>query len=671
MHKTVSQRSSELWPRWSAGSISELRQRANASYNRGDPYIAAPRSPWGGQGGAFCQASFPVRPFRQHSQRPASSWSARSLLSVCGLWSSRPLNCPCSRLGKRHASCRARYGGPELDVDAFVDSYDSDEYEWEDEDFLPVARTRRRRRFLARAQQQPASSRGSSKGAPQDLPLPNAQQVADAQQDQQWSSIRGQVTETTLARLAAVGLWLWHALLLVPKETVLAVKVTLAGAAGMMRSTADAGVQRMASQADQARLAAERSAAAKERASASIDEADDVMPDDLWGRLQYLWDRPPVKRLRLTISMAQWSVRLPALLALLATQVGLLASQVSLPMLAPLLLGTGMLLRSIKQNASYLFPRLGVVVVLLWAIWFANSVIQSTAVYLRRQGAVDHRVSGAIITTSECVSLLSAAVCILSMLGINVSGLLLPAGIALAFAAKDLSHNFLAGFFLFAVQPFKLGDRVAVSYSSPAAAGMQSAGWFEGTCEKVDLRYTIIKDGARRLYMPNSAFITREFIVLEDPGKELAKRGAVERRTHIGHGKLVGQSRYPPSGRDSADWGPSADAWRGQRHYPHDAQSAAGDVGPSRHNGQVHGSSELPADDWRGSGHNGYSPEVADGALRNAPSPSGMPPVHYSPDPWQQQAETISRCAVPGAEAKFTASQRPVLPYKQVVLSRW
>ena len=31
------------------------------------------------------------------------------------------------------------------------------------------------------------------------------------------------------------------------------------------------------------------------------------------------------------------------------------------------------------------------------------------------------------------------------MIGVNVSGLLLPAGIALAYAAKDLSHNFLAG----------------------------------------------------------------------------------------------------------------------------------------------------------------------------------------------------------------------------------
>lgn len=43
------------------------------------------------------------------------------------------------------------------------------------------------------------------------------------------------------------------------------------------------------------------------------------------------------------------------------------------------------------------------------------------------------------------------------MLGVNVSALLLPAGIAAAVAAKDLSHNFLAGAFLMIVQPFRCG----------------------------------------------------------------------------------------------------------------------------------------------------------------------------------------------------------------------
>ena len=59
--------------------------------------------------------------------------------------------------------------------------------------------------------------------------------------------------------------------------------------------------------------------------------------------------------------------------------------QVSLPMLAPLLLGTGMMLRSIRSNASIIFPRLCVMVVLLWMLWFANSVVQNTVFYLRRQ----------------------------------------------------------------------------------------------------------------------------------------------------------------------------------------------------------------------------------------------------------------------------------------------
>lgn len=249
-----------------------------------------------------------------------------------------------------------------------------------------------------------------------------------------------------------------------------------------------------------------------------MEEMQRDLPDDTWGKLLWLWDRPPVQRLRLTISMANLSIRLPALMALIATQVGLLASQVSLPMLAPLLLGTGMLMRSIKTNASFLLPRIGVLVVLLWMLWFANSVVQNTVAYLRKQKALDDRLAGGIITVSECTALLVALVVLLSMLGVNVSALLLPAGIAVAIAAKDLSHNFLAGFFLFVVQPFKLGDRLAIS-STAANNGIgfgNGPSWFEGVCEKVDLRYTVVRQGRRRLVIPNSTFLTREFMIVEE-----------------------------------------------------------------------------------------------------------------------------------------------------------
>lgn len=77
-------------------------------------------------------------------------------------------------------------------------------------------------------------------------------------------------------------------------------------------------------------------------------------------------------------------------MALVATQIGLLSTSLSLPMLAPLLLGTGMLLRSIRTNASLVFPRIGLLVVLLWLLWFANSVIQNTVAYLRKQVSAPH-----------------------------------------------------------------------------------------------------------------------------------------------------------------------------------------------------------------------------------------------------------------------------------------
>jgi hypothetical protein len=81
----------------------------------------------------------------------------------------------------------------------------------------------------------------------------------------------------------------------------------------------------------------------------------------------------------------------------------------------------------------------------------------------------------------------------------------------------------LAGLYLVLVQPFRLGDKVAVSCSLPTSQAGNSSGsssrsgaggfmgpgssssgsggsglgsvqgWFEGVCEKVDLRYTVLR----------------------------------------------------------------------------------------------------------------------------------------------------------------------------------
>ena len=52
--------------------------------------------------------------------------------------------------------------------------------------------------------------------------------------------------------------------------------------------------------------------------------------------------------------------------------------------------------------------------------------------------------SGARMIT-ECSTLLLAGIVMLSMLGINVNALLLPAGVVLAIASRDLLQNLIAG----------------------------------------------------------------------------------------------------------------------------------------------------------------------------------------------------------------------------------
>lgn len=52
------------------------------------------------------------------------------------------------------------------------------------------------------------------------------------------------------------------------------------------------------------------------------------LPEGFWSRLHYLWERPVVKSVRITMSVANWGVRIPAIAALILTQGGLIVSQV-------------------------------------------------------------------------------------------------------------------------------------------------------------------------------------------------------------------------------------------------------------------------------------------------------------------------------------------------------
>lgn len=72
------------------------------------------------------------------------------------------------------------------------------------------------------------------------------------------------------------------------------------------------------------------------------------------------------------------------------------------------------------------------------------------------------------------------------MQGVNVSGLLLPAGVVAAIASRDLSHNFLAGFFLMMVQPFRQARHKGVQFVLSGQDGLaHMAPWIDGPYKKL------------------------------------------------------------------------------------------------------------------------------------------------------------------------------------------
>eukprot|EP00884_Botryococcus_braunii_P000444 jgi/Botrbrau1/103/Bobra.0022s0092.1 len=306
----------------------------------------------------------------------------------------------------------------------------------------------------------------------------------------------------------------------VPRDALAAVQATSVETAAVFSKAATKSFHKVREAAAEAARAAQKSAAAEKlkQAQERLGQATAELPEGVWAKIAWVWDFPPVKSLRITITAAQWGMHLPTLLALIAAQWSVIFAHVSPTMLAPLLFGAPMLLRSVYTNASIIFPRIGVTAMVLWVLWSANGILQSAVYNLRLQGKIDYRLSSTIITCTEILSMITALIILLSMFGINVSALILPAGVAVAFASKDLVLNFLAGFFLLAVQPFKVGDSIGLNVSVGGADASFGNTYFEGNCCKVDLRFTHIRRGRERLVVPNATFLTKPFVVVEEGG---------------------------------------------------------------------------------------------------------------------------------------------------------
>lgn len=66
-------------------------------------------------------------------------------------------------------------------------------------------------------------------------------------------------------------------------------------------------------------------------------------------------------------------------------------------------------MRSIQANASFIIPRLGLMVVLLWVLWFVTHVIQTTWMVLRNQ--VGGHKAGSIRTNQKVATAFDTVLC--------------------------------------------------------------------------------------------------------------------------------------------------------------------------------------------------------------------------------------------------------------------
>ncbi|GAQ86384.1 mechanosensitive ion channel [Klebsormidium nitens] len=312
--------------------------------------------------------------------------------------------------------------------------------------------------------------------------------------------------------------------------------------------------------------------------------------EEPWETIKRWWNNPAFFRFRVSLSMANLTMALPAFIARVSAMYPtfvaglhsqLLTSQLSLPIMAPLLFGGGIAFKAIMSNLGFVLPRLAMAGGVLWILWATNYAMQEAIAHLRNNGAIDRRISNVLVLTVELVASTIGLVTILSSVGVRISSLLLPGFAAVALAGKDVWHNYFAGFFLFAAQPFRPGDSVALlcgaGVAPPSPTSAVPPGWFEGVCESVDLRYTVLRNGRQRLLVPNAHFVNREFLVT-DAGP-VVTRAPPTARTDSPRGVKNGRAKGTPGGTNGPPGMP------GQKVSPNGQDKRGGFMPTSSSNG--------------------------------------------------------------------------------------
>jgi small conductance mechanosensitive channel len=157
-------------------------------------------------------------------------------------------------------------------------------------------------------------------------------------------------------------------------------------------------------------------------------------------------------------------------------------------------------------QATVLFtPRLLASLGILLGFWIVAIALQGIIMRIAVLRRVPREVTTMMRQTVKAGMLALGVVTALGTSGFNVTGLVAGlglTGLVIGFGLKDALANVVAGALILGYRPFHIDDRISL-------AG------FEGAVIDIDLRYTTLHAGDRRILVPNSIVLTNAISVLE------------------------------------------------------------------------------------------------------------------------------------------------------------
>ena len=158
---------------------------------------------------------------------------------------------------------------------------------------------------------------------------------------------------------------------------------------------------------------------------------------------------------------------------------------------------------AVWKEVLLFLPRLPVSAALLLAFWIGGRVVQGIIFRLGALRRVDANVVSFLGRMSRLALITLGTIMAVGTIGIDVSSLVAGLGLtgfALGFALKDVISNALSGILIIVYKPFGSSDRVAMAP-------------FEGTVLEVNLRYTVLDAGEKKVFIPNSLLFTNPITV--------------------------------------------------------------------------------------------------------------------------------------------------------------